>query len=27
VTTPIGQVTVPEHPLFWAGFALFGEPD
>ena len=27
VTTPIGPVPVPEHPVFWAGFALFGEPD
>jgi len=27
VTTAIGPVPVPEHPVFWAGFALFGEPD
>ena len=27
VATPIGPVVVPEHPVFWAGFALFGEPD
>ena len=27
VATAIGQVPVPEHPVFWAGFALFGEPD
>jgi CHAT domain-containing protein len=26
VSTPLGQVTVPEEPLFWAGFALVGEP-
>jgi CHAT domain-containing protein len=25
--TPAGLVTVPEHPAFWAGFALMGEPD
>jgi CHAT domain-containing protein len=27
VTTAIGPVVVPEHPVFWAGVALFGEPD
>jgi len=27
VTTPLGPVAVPERPVFWAGFALFGEPD
>jgi CHAT domain-containing protein len=27
VTTAIGPVVVPEHPVFWAGFVLFGEPD
>lgn len=27
VTTAIGPVVVPEHPVFWAGFTLFGEPD
>jgi CHAT domain-containing protein len=27
VTTPVGPVPVPEHPVFWAGFTLFGEPD
>jgi CHAT domain-containing protein/tetratricopeptide (TPR) repeat protein len=27
INTPAGEVTVPEHPVFWAGFALFGEPD
>ena len=27
VTTPIGPVPVPEHPVFWAGFSLFGEPN
>ena len=26
VTTPAGTFTLPEHPLFWAGFALQGEP-
>lgn len=26
VDTPIGPVPVPEHPVFWAGFSLFGEP-
>jgi CHAT domain-containing protein len=25
--TPLGPVPVPEHPVFWAGFVLFGEPD
>ena len=27
VETQVGTVTIPEHPVFWAGFALFGEPD
>lgn len=27
ISTPAGEVTLPEHPVFWAGFALFGEPD
>jgi CHAT domain-containing protein len=27
VTTRAGVVTLPEHPLFWAGFVLIGEPD
>lgn len=27
LTTPIGPVPVAEHPVFWAGFVLFGEPD
>jgi CHAT domain-containing protein len=27
ITTPAGNVSVPEHPVFWAGFALFGEPE
>ncbi len=27
VSTPVGKVPVPNHPVFWAGFALFGEPD
>jgi CHAT domain-containing protein/tetratricopeptide (TPR) repeat protein len=26
VTTPSGDVALPEHPLFWAGFVLVGEP-
>jgi CHAT domain-containing protein len=26
VTTAAGVVAVPEHPVFWAGFALIGEP-
>ncbi|MCC6164010.1 MAG: CHAT domain-containing protein [Acidobacteria bacterium] len=26
-TTPAGVVVIPEHPVFWAGFALIGEPD
>jgi CHAT domain-containing protein len=27
INTPAGVVTIPEHPVFWAGFALFGEPE
>ncbi len=27
INTPAGLVSVAEHPLFWAGFALFGEPN
>jgi CHAT domain-containing protein len=27
VTTPLGPVPLSEHPVFWAGFVLFGEPD
>ena len=27
IDTPAGPVTVPEHPVFWAGFALIGEPE
>jgi len=27
VPTSAGVVRVPEHPVFWAGFALIGEPD
>jgi CHAT domain-containing protein/tetratricopeptide (TPR) repeat protein len=27
VQTPAGPVTVPDHPAYWAGFALIGEPD
>jgi CHAT domain-containing protein len=26
VMTPSGEVALPEHPLFWAGFVLVGEP-
>ncbi len=26
VTTPAGTFALPEHPLFWAGFVLHGEP-
>jgi CHAT domain-containing protein len=25
--TAAGPVVLPEHPAFWAGFALIGEPD
>ncbi len=24
--TPAGRLTLPEHPIFWAGFVLLGEP-
>jgi len=27
IETPAGLVTLPEHPVFWAGFSLIGEPD
>ena len=27
IETPLGKVLLPEHPVFWAGLALFGEPD
>ena len=27
IQTPAGLVTLPEHPVFWAGFALIGEPE
>jgi CHAT domain-containing protein len=27
INTPAGVVSIPEHPVFWAGFALFGEPE
>jgi CHAT domain-containing protein/tetratricopeptide (TPR) repeat protein len=27
IDTPAGIVSIPEHPVFWAGFALFGEPE
>ena len=26
-TRAAGVVAIPEHPVFWAGFALFGEPE
>jgi CHAT domain-containing protein/tetratricopeptide (TPR) repeat protein len=26
IHTPAGDITLPEHPLFWAGFVLLGEP-
>ncbi len=26
VATPAGSLVLPEHPVFWAGFALMGEP-
>ncbi len=26
VETPIGVVPIPEHPVFWAGFSLIGDP-
>jgi len=26
MSTPVGAVALPEHPLFWAGFLIFGEP-
>ena len=26
VSTPAGPVALPEHPIFWAGFSLIGEP-
>jgi len=26
VDTPVGPVTLPEDPVFWAGFVLQGEP-
>ena len=26
VSTSLGTVPLPEHPVFWAGFVLFGEP-
>ncbi len=27
IDTPAGPLIVPEHPVFWAGFALIGEPN
>ena len=27
INTAAGEVALPEHPVFWAGFALFGEPE
>ena len=26
VQTPLGRLTLKEHPQFWAGFMLIGEP-
>jgi CHAT domain-containing protein len=26
VQTPLGRITIAEHPQFWAGFMLIGEP-
>ncbi len=26
IDTPVGPVAIPEHPVFWAGFVVFGEP-
>jgi CHAT domain-containing protein len=26
IATPAGLITLPEHPAFWAGFVLIGEP-
>jgi CHAT domain-containing protein/tetratricopeptide (TPR) repeat protein len=27
VATPVGPVALPDHPVFWAGFVLVGEPE
>jgi CHAT domain-containing protein len=27
IGTPAGRVALPEHPVFWAGFVLIGEPN
>jgi CHAT domain-containing protein len=27
LSTRLGPISLSEHPVFWAGFALFGEPD
>jgi hypothetical protein len=27
VDTPAGRVSLPNHPVFWAGFGVIGEPD
>jgi CHAT domain-containing protein/tetratricopeptide (TPR) repeat protein len=27
IDTPAGPTALPEHPVFWAGFTLIGEPD
>lgn len=27
IETPVGKAVLPEHPVFWAGFGIFGEPD
>jgi hypothetical protein len=27
IDPPLGTIALSEHPVFWGGFALFGEPD
>jgi CHAT domain-containing protein len=27
IDTPLGKIVLPQHPVFWAGFVLFGEPE
>ena len=27
ITTAAGPIVLPEHPIFWAGFVLIGEPE
>jgi hypothetical protein len=27
VNTAAGPIVLPEHPIFWAGFSLVGEPE